>query len=126
MCPLLIATEKGDTDVAKLCLNYPTVDLNIANNDGKTVLFLAIEGNNVELVKAFLHEDVAERVSIEHHDVNHNHTVPFNCFTAIMCTYQVLGRTAIHAAVERGNLEILRHLIETFPEARDLEDLVKN
>ena len=37
---------------------------------------------------------------------------------------QVRGRTAVHAAVESGNLEIVERLITISPEARDIEDIV--
>ena len=33
-------------------------------------------------------------------------------------------RTAIRAAVEKGNMDIVRCLLQAFPEARDMEDEV--
>ena len=40
--------------------------------------------------------------------------------------WQVEGRssTAIHVAVEKGDIDIFRCLLEAFPEARDMEDEV--
>lgn len=39
---------------------------------------------------------------------------------------QVKGRTAIHAAVESGSLEIVERLISLFPEAREIESGVNS
>ena len=36
-----------------------------------------------------------------------------------------MGRTAVHVAVENGNLEIVRRLIDAFPDARDVVNMVK-
>ena len=35
-----------------------------------------------------------------------------------------MGNTAIHKAVESGNMEIVQRLINTFLDARDVEDKV--
>ncbi len=45
-------------------------------------------------------------------------------FLIVLMRKQENGHTAIHVAAERGNVDIARHLIETFPEIRDLEDKV--
>lgn len=73
MCPLLIATARGDLHVVEMCTQSPQVDLNIANNEGKTALILAIENGNTDVLDALLCEDV-ERMSIniDHRDVSLN------------------------------------------------------
>ena len=71
MCPLLIATVQGDLPIARLCIQSPLVDLNIANSEGKTALILAIEREDTAILDALLCcEDATERLSIDHIDVN--------------------------------------------------------
>ena len=41
-----------------------------------------------------------------------------------MLNYIQVDGTAIHFAVKKGNMDILRCLLQAFPEARDMEDKV--
>ncbi len=72
MCPLLIASNRNDLPIARMCIQSPLADLDIANHDGKTALILAAEKGHTDMVRALLHEDVLERqrISIEHRDVS--------------------------------------------------------
>ena len=72
MCPILIAAEKNDVDMFKLCLRKSTLELNlnISNEDGKTALILAIERNNVDILDVLLHEDFVWNIDFKHCDVS--------------------------------------------------------
>ena len=73
MCPLLIAIERGDPGIAKLCIRCPRVDLNVANRDGKTALILTIEKGNTEILKELLAKDnILENIDIGASDVSCN------------------------------------------------------
>lgn len=65
MCPLLVAINKNNVPLAKLCMKYPKCDLNIANYYGKTPLLLAIENGNIEILSALLQDYGDRRVKVE-------------------------------------------------------------
>ena len=70
MCPLLIGVHNCDVNMVKLCLMCPQTKVDTANKEGKSALILAMERENVEILKLLLSEDFIERFDIDHQDVS--------------------------------------------------------
>lgn len=79
MSLLLIAAEKSDLGICRLCISSGRSDINITNNKGKTALILAAERGNLDIVGAILERD--EVVITEAQDVRKY----LACFTT--CTW---------------------------------------
>lgn len=99
-------------------------NLNIQDSEGKTPLILASEKGDIETLNALLHEDVIDLASnsICQVDVSYNSLYKNDIELSVG---QKMGRTAVHAAVESGYLEVVRCLIGAFPDARDIANMVK-
>lgn len=51
---LMIAAQKGQTEIVKELLKAPGIDVNIRNNNGETALMLATHSHNAEIINALL------------------------------------------------------------------------
>ena len=70
MCPLLIGVEENNIHLVNHCLGCPLTDINVANNEGKTALILAVEIGNIGMLKLLLDKERANRINPEHLDVS--------------------------------------------------------
>ena len=67
---MLIGAERSDINMVKLCLKCPRTTLDVATNDGKTALILAVERNDMAMLKLLLRDEFLDRLNIEHQDVS--------------------------------------------------------
>ena len=89
--PLLYALQYGHTDIVRLLLDQPKVDVNAETKDGFTALKLAIQYGHIEIVELLLkHKDI--EVNKRGKETSRN--------------------TPLISAVEKGNQKIVELLLE--------------
>ena len=63
----MVAVNRNDLPLTKLLCKG--ADLNVTSHEGKTALALAIERNNLEMVKMILSEDFRDKTDVYIQDV---------------------------------------------------------
>ena len=94
---LSIAAKEGFTEIMKILLDQPGVDLNIKDAGRYTPLYHAVDRNNPEIVKLLLDKSNVEEENSLKKNINND--------------YQD-GQTVLTLAAENGNPDIMRMLLD--------------
>ena len=94
---LSTAAKEGFTEIMKMLLDQPGVDLNVNDAGWYTPLYHAIDRNNPEIVKLLLDKSNVEEENSLKENINYE--------------FQD-GQTVLTLAAEKGNLDIMRMLLD--------------
>ena len=96
---LSTAAKEGFTDIMKILLNQPGVNINIRDNWRYTPLFHAVERDHPEIVKLLLDKSIVEDENSLKGNINND-------------DFQDGNHTLLTLAAEKGNPDIMRMLLD--------------
>ncbi|XP_067660182.1 putative ankyrin repeat protein RF_0381 [Haliotis asinina] len=119
--PIMHGASLGDKDVFDVLIDKGA-DLSQVGEDKETILHLACEGNNVEIIKYLLNHSIVDIDSRDEkgwtpimHGASHGHKDVFDVLVEAGADLSLVNgyrETILHLACKGGNVEIIKYLLK--------------